>query len=271
MAVPSQSTEDFLYALPRCLHHLGGVPLALVSDNLKAAVVKANRYEPLINQAMEDFANHYQTTVVPARARKPRDKALVENQVKLIYSRVYAKPRNMTFFDIHSLIKAIAEKIRDRNQTRMQQKPYCREERFLAEEKKHLLPLPAQGFELKYYNELTVDSFQDETQICFERVIGFWWYSLNWVSLSFQVRNFKDCGKIAYYWKGSKNFVFVWYNKVYLQNLSQFCPAENQKNPDNNLIIKGFRTQGRSRTGTALRPLMFETNASTNSATWAYL
>ena len=53
--------------------------------------------------------------------------------------------------------------------------------------------------------------------------------SLNWVSLSFQVRNFKDCGKIAYYWKGSKNFVFVWYNKVYLQNLSQFCPPKNQK------------------------------------------
>ena len=62
----------------------------------------------------------------------------------------------MTFFDIHSLNRAIAEKIKDHNQTRMQQKPYCREERFLAEERKHLLPLPAQGFELKYYNELTV-------------------------------------------------------------------------------------------------------------------
>lgn len=156
MAVHSQSTEDFLYALSCCLHQLGGVPLALVPDNLKAAVIKANRYEPRINQALEDFANHYQTTVVPARARKPRDKALVENQVKLIYSRVYAKIRNMRFFDIHSLNKAITEKIKDHNQTRMQQKPYCREERFLAEERKHLLPLPAQGFELKYYNELTV-------------------------------------------------------------------------------------------------------------------
>ena len=156
MAVKSQCSEDFLYALACCLAYLGGVPLALVPDNLKSAVVKANRYEPKINQALEDFANHYGTTVVPARAKKPQDKALVENQVKLIYSRVYAKLRNMTFFDIESLNQAIAEKAKEHNQTRMQQKPYCREERFLAEEKKHLMPLPAERFELKYYKELTV-------------------------------------------------------------------------------------------------------------------
>ena len=156
MAVKSQSTEDFLHALSCCLQYLGGVPLAIVPDNLKAAVVKANRFEPKINQALEDFANHYGTTVVPARAKKPQDKALVENQVKLIYSRVYAKLRNMAFFDIHSLNLAIAEKVKAHNQTRMQQRPYCREERFLAEEKKRLLPLPAERFELKYYRELTV-------------------------------------------------------------------------------------------------------------------
>lgn len=84
---------------------------------------------------MDDFASHYGTTVVPARAKKPQDKALVENQVKLIYSRVYAKIRNITFFDIHSLNEAIAEKVKAHNQTRMQQKPYCREERFLPRKK----------------------------------------------------------------------------------------------------------------------------------------
>lgn len=156
MAVESQSTTDFLYALSCCLQDLGGVPRALVPDNLKAAVVKANRYEPTINTAMEDFANHYQTTVVPARVRKPQDKALVENAVKLIYSRVYAKLRKLQFFDLHSLNRAIREKVKDHNQTRMQQKPYCREEKFLAEEKPILLPLPIEKFELKSYTELTV-------------------------------------------------------------------------------------------------------------------
>ena len=77
IAVPSQRIEDFIYALSCCLQEIGGVPLALVPDNLKSAVIKSSRYEPQINSVLEDFANHYQTTVCPARARRPRDKALV--------------------------------------------------------------------------------------------------------------------------------------------------------------------------------------------------
>ena len=156
MAVRSQGVEDFLFALSCCLNKLGGVPQLLVPDNLKSAIIKASPYEPSINRALEDFANHYGTTVVPARSRKPKDKALVENQVKLIYNRVYAKLRNLQFFDLPSLNTAITEKVRDHNQTRMQQKDYCREERFLADEKHLLQPLPEYPFELKYYRELKV-------------------------------------------------------------------------------------------------------------------
>lgn len=156
IAVRSQNTEDFIYALECCMKEIGGVPQTLVPDNLKAAVVKASRYEPDINQVLEDFANHYGTTVVPARVRKPQDKALVENQVKLIYSRVYAKLRNQQFFDIHSLNKAVKEKVKDHNQTRMQQKDYCREEKFLSDEKNILKPLPESNFEIKYYKQLKV-------------------------------------------------------------------------------------------------------------------
>jgi len=156
MAVESQSVSDFLYALRCCLEAIGGVPKILVPDNLKAAIIKANPYEPDINQALDDFANHYETTVIPTRARKPKDKALVENQVKLIYTRVYAKIRNRQFFDITTLNQAIKEKIKDHNQTRMQQKPYSRQERFLADEKSLLGQLPAQAFQLKYYRSLKV-------------------------------------------------------------------------------------------------------------------
>lgn len=156
MAVRHQSIEDFLYALSCCLEALGGVPQVVVPDNLKAAIIKASRYEPDINQALEDFANHYQFTVVPARVSKPRDKALIENQVRLIYNRIYAKLRNQQFFDLPSLNHAIKEKNREHTQTRMQQKPYTREELFLAEEKPLLRPLPLQPFELKYYRLLKV-------------------------------------------------------------------------------------------------------------------
>ena len=54
--VPSQRTEDFVYAITQCLKHLGGVPKMLVPDNLKAAVIKTDRYEPSLNRVLEDMA-----------------------------------------------------------------------------------------------------------------------------------------------------------------------------------------------------------------------
>ncbi len=155
MALPSQNLEDFLHGLTCCLNAMGGVPQAIVPDNMKTAVIKADRYEPTINRALEDFANHYQTVIYPTRVRKPRDKALVENQVRLIYTRVFARLRNHTFFDLISLNEAIAEMIKKHNQTRMQRKPFCREENFLANEQQLLSPLPTEPYELRHYTELT--------------------------------------------------------------------------------------------------------------------
>lgn len=156
MAVPSQRTDDFIHALQCCLKDMGGVPQTLVPDNLKSAITKASKYEPSINKVLEDLANHYGTTVTPARIRKPKDKALVENQVKLVYSRVYAKLRDRQFFDLPSLNGAVKQRMRAHNQTRMQRKEYSREEKFLADEKHTLLPLPAEDFEVKYYKSLKV-------------------------------------------------------------------------------------------------------------------
>ncbi len=132
---------------------MGGVPKVLVPDNLKSAVIKASKYEPTINRALEDFANHYHMAVVPARARKPKDKALVENQVKLIYNRVYARIRNRQFFSLGKLNDAIQEYTLKHNRTRMQKRDYCREEHFLSNEKHTLGELPSLAFEIKYYKE----------------------------------------------------------------------------------------------------------------------
>lgn len=156
MAVKTQQLTDFIHALVCCLRALGGAPRVLVPDNLKAAITKASRFEPTINRSLEQLANHYGITVVPARAGKPRDKALVENHVKLIYSRVYARLRNQQFFSLGALNQAIAEKMKAHNQTRMQQKDCNRQEVFLAKEKPLLIELPQQEFELQYTRELTV-------------------------------------------------------------------------------------------------------------------
>ena len=154
MAVKSQSIVDFLHALKCCLEYFQGVPEILVPDNLKSAITKASKYEPEVNRALEDFCNHYGMAIVPARVAKPKDKALVENQVKLIYTRIYAKLRNQQFFDLTSLNQAILEKLKCHNQTRMQLKPYCREEKFIADEKPLLKPLPDTPYEIKFYKTL---------------------------------------------------------------------------------------------------------------------
>jgi len=156
LAVASQKTEDFLYALSCCLSFLGGSPKIVVPDNLKAAVTKSDKYEPELNRVMEDFANHYGFVVCPARAYKPRDKASVENSVKTIYQWIYAPLRKRIFFSLEEINTAFAEGIKKYNQTRMQQKEYSREEKFLADEQQKLAPLPEKIFEIKYYADLRV-------------------------------------------------------------------------------------------------------------------
>jgi len=151
MAVRSQNVEDFIFALVCCLRFFGGCPQILVTDNLKSAITKANRYDPDINRALEDCCNHYGITILPTRVASPQDKALVENQVKMIYTRIFARLRKRTFLSLQTLNEAISEMNRCHNQTRMQKKPFCREENFLANEKILLKPLPDEPFELKYY------------------------------------------------------------------------------------------------------------------------
>ena len=156
LCVPSQRTEDFVYAIAQFLKHIGGVPRILVPDNLKAAIVKTDRYEPTINKMLEDMANHYGCFIQPARPLHPKDKSLVEDHVKLVYQRVYGELRNLVFYSIEELNRAAAEKMKAHNQKRMQQHPYTREERFLAVDRPNLLPLPAEDFEIRCYTDMKV-------------------------------------------------------------------------------------------------------------------
>jgi len=85
-AVATQQKHDWIKANQNALHYFGGVPKAVVPDCLKAAVKQANKYEPDINPEYTDFARHYQTTILPARPRHPKDKALVEGAVRIVYA-----------------------------------------------------------------------------------------------------------------------------------------------------------------------------------------
>lgn len=95
---------------------------------------------------------------IPARPRKPKDKSLVENHVRLIYNRVYAPLRNRLFFSLEELNEAVLEQVRLHNRKRMQQREYSREEHFIADEKQTLKPLAKTVFEVQYDTELTVSA-----------------------------------------------------------------------------------------------------------------
>lgn len=156
MAVESQRIEDFILGCRKSLEDWGGVPQIIITDNLKAAVIKSDRYQPEVNKVFGDFCNHYGMVHTPARAYKPKDKALVENHVRLLYNRIYAALRDRVFFSIDELNEAISDLLERHRQKRMKQYDVTRQERFLAIDKPALKPLPPLPFEIKCYAEYTV-------------------------------------------------------------------------------------------------------------------
>lgn len=87
------------------MHYFGGAPIAIVPDNLKSAVTRSERHEPVINEEFAAFAEFYNCAVFLARPRYPKDKALVENAVKLIYRSIYKDVEGLIFHDLDSLNK----------------------------------------------------------------------------------------------------------------------------------------------------------------------
>jgi len=155
-AVMSQKKEDFIGACEGALVYYGGVPAAIVPDNLKSAVTKSSKYEPVLNEAFADFAQHYSTTILPARAYKPRDKALVENAVRIIYTRIYTKLRGHDYFTLEELNVAIILALEEHNNALLTGRNYSRRQQFEEVERIALASLPPLRYELKKELYVTV-------------------------------------------------------------------------------------------------------------------
>lgn len=152
----TQNKEDFLGSLTKTLHYYGGVPAAIVTDNLRTAVKKSHKYEPVITDSLLDFASHYSTTILPTRAYHPKDKALVENAVRIVYTRIFAPLRKQQFFSLEELNKAIEILLDLHNKAPLQRKKYSRADIFHEVEKPVLLPLPSLMYQLKHTTRATV-------------------------------------------------------------------------------------------------------------------
>lgn len=155
-AVKTQQKEDFIAACENAMHFCNGVPAAIVPDNLRSAVTKSSKYEPLLNETFADFAEYYSTTILPARAYRPRDKALVENAVRIIYTRIYAKIRKETYTSLEALNAAILTALADHNNTFLRGRNYSRRQQFEDIERVALMSLPPLRYEFKQHLYATV-------------------------------------------------------------------------------------------------------------------
>lgn len=155
-ATLSQQIEDWIGSHVRAFSYLGGVPEAVVPDNLKSGVSKTCRYEPEINPSYNDLARHYQTVILPARVRKPRDKAKAEAGVLLVERWILAKLRKHTFFSLVDLNREIRKLLQALNNHSFKKLPGSRQSWFEEIDKPALQQLPASPYELAYWKKATV-------------------------------------------------------------------------------------------------------------------
>ena len=152
----SQSLPNWIGAHARTLAFLGGVPEVLVPDNLKAGVKSPHLYEPDINPTYQEFARHYGVAVVPARVRKPKDKAKAEVGVQVVERWILARLRDRTFFSLAELNQAIQELLVELNNRPMRHLGQSRQALFAELDQPALAPLPAQPYEFARWKKARV-------------------------------------------------------------------------------------------------------------------
>lgn len=156
-ATPSQELDYWIASHIRMLEYFGGSPEIWVPDNLKSGVTKACRYEPLINRTYGELAEHYGAVVIPARAYRPKDKAKVEVGTQVVQRWILARLRNLTFFSLADLNRAIREQLDVLNERPMQKLGTSRRELFERIERPALIPLPSSRYELAEWKSCRVN------------------------------------------------------------------------------------------------------------------
>lgn len=172
MATASQSTADWVRCHVCCFEALGGVPEWVVSDNLKAAVLRREKARIVFNPAYRDCLAHYDTAALPTGVRKPKGKAKVEVGVQLAQRWVLFRLRNRVFFSLDELNGELGRLCAQLNAHPFKKLPGSRQARFEASERGMLKPLPATSYELcewRYAVRVAADYHVEHKQ-CFYSV-----------------------------------------------------------------------------------------------------
>ncbi len=155
-AVHSQRTYDFTLCINAMLRFYGGVAITILCDNMRTAVIRPDRYEPVFTDICLQLSDHYQTTFSATRPYSPRDKAMVERAVNIVYRHVYAPLRNRTLTSLKALNDAMQQQLVLLNHKPYKKTPHSRWYFFEQQEKNHLKALPSEPFRPKKVSSLTV-------------------------------------------------------------------------------------------------------------------
>jgi len=152
----TQGLPDWIGSHRRCLEFLGGVPALIIPDNIKSGVTSPCFYDPDLNHTYQKLAEHYGAAVLPARIRRPRDKAKAEAGVQGAERWILARLRHRRFFSLGELNEALRELLAEYNRRPFQKLEGCRESLFLALDQPALRPLPAQPYEYQEWKKARV-------------------------------------------------------------------------------------------------------------------
>jgi len=156
-ATPSQALPHWIGSHQRALAFYGGVPAAIVPDNLKSGISDPCRYEPGINRTYQEFAAHYGVAILPARPRKPRDKAKVEKAVQEVERQILAPLRHEHFNSFSALNGAMRSRLQQLNERVMSDYGLSRRQLFERTDQPALKPLPVHSFVLAQWKKAKVN------------------------------------------------------------------------------------------------------------------
>jgi transposase len=156
-ATHSQQLPDWLGSHVRMFNYFGGCTAMVVPDNLKSGVTRACRYDPDLNPSYQQWAEHYQIAVVPARPYKPKDKAKAEVAVQIVERWILARLRHHSFFSLAELNQCISALLEDLNQKPFKQLPGNRQQAFEQLDKPALKPLPPHPYRYVHIKPVKVN------------------------------------------------------------------------------------------------------------------
>jgi transposase len=156
IAVPSQKTGDFVCCINEMVTYIGGLTKTILCDNLKTAVFKSDKFEPVFSQICNQLSDHYNTTFSATRPAKPTDKAMVERAVNIVYTNIYAAMRKEVPGSLEELNSQLRKWLDILNLKPYKGNSESRRDIFIREEQQVLKMLPETPYLLRKCKSVTV-------------------------------------------------------------------------------------------------------------------